>query len=109
MACAGKCTSIVAEMRCSKYFNQSSHPVLETFIAYSHQWQHIDFTLPMATFATLDTVKGSLPLLHTLDIDVSTTSTLHAFGYAPLLRSLTLAAKVDPNMIDVPWAQLTQC
>jgi hypothetical protein len=102
------------KLRTSSYFDQSSHPVLETFIFHSHRWQHVDFALPPSVFPALNTVKGSLPLLRTLeftlpDIFSIDPPRLDAFGGASSLRSLALLQNIRPRMVEIPWPQLTQC
>lgn len=102
------------KLRTSSDFDQSSHPVLETFIFYSHRWQHVDFALPPSIFPALNAVKGSLPLLRTLeftlpDIFSIDAPRLDAFGGASSLRSLALLQNIRPRMVEIPWLQLTQC
>jgi hypothetical protein len=108
-----KACPLTLTLTSSSSFNRPSHPVLETFVAHSRRWQHIDFTLPTSTFPTLDAIKGSLPLLQTLEIACRPGVPAHklcAFEDAPSLRSLTLATNITfPHLISVSWTQLKRC
>lgn len=103
-------------LRCSSSFVSSTHPVLTACISFCHQWQHVDLSLPMAARPTLNSTRGSLPMLRAVTFQCKDGNNsqgpyhrISAFDNAPLVYSLELDSRIQTHCVDIPWSQLTQC
>ncbi|KAJ7685663.1 hypothetical protein DFH06DRAFT_1463649 [Mycena polygramma] len=79
--------------------------LLKTVIGLSQQWRRIEFTIEVDLARFIFPLKGSFPLLETVDVFVLQDDLSISFSEAPKLRGATLHP-YNPHM-QVPWNQLT--
>jgi hypothetical protein len=92
------------------------HDALTSYIAilipHSHRWRDVTFTLDEKHWKMLSAVKGHLPQLEKIDVDVSGNPSddydipLDIFEVAPKLHTITMQYNVDSSDWLVPWDQL---
>lgn len=95
------------------------HPCIQLLVANAHRWKHATLYLPSSKMGDFRGVENNLPLLESLEIGfLNPDSTHHPLLYAdfgnsfldaPRLHTLTLNTRVSEHIIQVPWAQLTNC
>ncbi|KAJ7771490.1 hypothetical protein B0H16DRAFT_1513706 [Mycena metata] len=94
--------------------------LLETICRYSTQWQDVVLSVPLGVALSQLPIHGALPLLKKLEIRSEDFHQIEpvdehllpltVFRDAPLLREvqLRITGQVHPNMILLPWEQLTR-
>lgn len=93
-----------------------NHPLLQRLLPSSRRWKCLILMLTLSSLTSLNPIEASLPLLHTLHLDIQRTGqkavpddeTLQLFKFASALRTVHTHG-VD-NIIyrfAMPWSQLT--
>jgi hypothetical protein len=81
-------------------------------IPHSHRWRDVKFTLDEEHWEMLSDVKGHLPQLEKIDVDVLRDPSdvfdipLDIFEVAPKLHTITMKYNLDSSDWLVPWGQL---
>lgn len=80
----------------------------DIIILYSHRWSDVTFTLPAAEYSKLATVRGHLPMLQVLGLEVygELVAPCNAFEFAPILQNVTLISDIQTSQCPLPWHQL---
>lgn len=85
-----------------------SNPLLNLLVSQSHRWKHVILETAAMTMEAL-TINGKIPLLHTLELDVTNLKALPkvitVFKDAPSLRVVKIKG-VWPLKLELPWHQL---
>lgn len=95
----------------NKKFQKHWMDLLEALMKHSERWQDIDFQLDPNYFRKLEAVKGHIPLVRKVRMQVLSEAydrdvgKLDTFSHAPSLRHFE--AYRTPKRPAVPWSQLT--
>ena len=85
--------------------------VLGAILRSSHRCQILYICAPSRTMYQFLPTRDCWPLLHSLHIQLFTTSEgpiFDSFEIAPKLRSVELTSRFYPHQIKLPWSQLTE-
>lgn len=100
----------------SIYWDGSSpvgtHEFIEVLVPHSQRWEHMDFIIP---FRDLLLIKGDMPLLRELAIGfpdlgsdpAPSSPPVQAFHSAPKLKTVIIPPTFYPDIVPLPWAQIT--
>ncbi|KAJ6524274.1 hypothetical protein DFH09DRAFT_1418826 [Mycena vulgaris] len=85
-------------------------PIIDAIVSHSFRWEAIELHLPLPHL--LLCLSLDMPLLHTLDVDLSNecvdgTAPIILFDQAPNLTTVTLHPTFNPFHLILPWSQLT--
>lgn len=85
---------------------------LNVIMPYRERWKHLLISLPLQMPHHLSLPKGTLPMLESLHLSGPGTEYMQGvslFKSAPRLQKLRLDHSIWPNILDVPWDQLSEC
>jgi len=95
------------------YFCKSTTPevddcILEALFRHSRRWERISLKISEEVCAHFSRVKGRLPSLSSLMLDIERHSNLHVdmFENAPNLREVQLETRNWSGPVELPWSQL---
>lgn len=103
---------LTLELRC--YWDVQIRLIIDMIIAHSAHWHTVSFKrAPQFILDHLPSVRGCVPLLHSLSIHILGIPRLlperfDAFDTAPQLRILHLESQISRQMPDMRWMQLQE-
>ena len=87
-------------------------PIITFLLQHCNRWQNVNFSVPFKTHRCLETAKGNLQHLETINIQGTHTNTSysieHIFDSAPRLRKVSFDRRLMLNGLGGSWTQLTE-